>query len=64
MDIGVNLHYSPVHLQPFYRKLGFQEGNFPEAESYGKEAISIPLYPALTDVKQNRVIATLNNFFK
>src|SRR6056297_2422836 len=39
-DIGVNLHYMPVHLQPYYRKNGFREGQFPEAESYGKQAIS------------------------
>jgi len=63
-DIGVSLHYTPVHLQPFYRKLGFQEGNFPEAESHGKEAISLPLYPELTDDKQNRVIATLKKFIE
>ena len=62
--IGVHLNYMPVHLQPYYRDLGFQEGNFPEAESHGKEAISLPLYPELTDDKQNRVIDTLNNFFK
>ena len=64
--VGINLqvHYIPVHLQPFYRKLGFQEGNFPEAEAYGREAISLPLYPDLTDDKQNRVIATLKDFIE
>ena len=60
--IGVNLHYIPVHLQPYYRDLGFEKGDFPESEQYGKEAISLPLYPKLTTEKQNRVIATLGNF--
>ena len=60
--IGVNLHYIPVHLQPYYRELGFKEGDFPESEQYGKEAISLPLYTKLTLEKQNRVIATLKGF--
>ena len=58
--IGVNLHYMPVHLQPYYRKLGFQEGDFPETEKYGQEAISLPLFPNLTENKQDRVIAMLS----
>ena len=57
--IGVNLHYIPVHLQPYYRKLGFQEDDFPEAEAYGSEAISLPLYPDLNDEHQDYVIETL-----
>lgn len=48
-NILVNLHYIPVHLQPWYRKLGFTEGDFPVSESYYKQAISIPCYPDLTD---------------
>jgi hypothetical protein len=55
----VNLHYTPVHLQPYYRNLGFQEGDYPEAESYGYEAISLPIYPDLTNGEQNYVIETL-----
>ena len=47
--IGVNLHYMPVHLQPYYREIGFQEGDFPKAEKYGQEAISLPLFPIMTD---------------
>jgi len=61
--IGVNLHYMPVHLQPYYRNFGFQEGDFPEAEKYGKEAISLPIFLKLTAEKQNRVIALLKSFF-
>ena len=57
--IGVGLHYMPVHLQPYYRSLDFKEGNFPEAEAYGKEAISLPLYPGLRDGEQDHIITTL-----
>jgi UDP-4-amino-4,6-dideoxy-N-acetyl-beta-L-altrosamine transaminase len=59
--IGVNLHYMPVHLQPYYRKFGFKEGDYPEAEKYSQEAISLPLYPSLSDSKQDHVIATLRS---
>ena len=57
--IGVNLHYIPVHLQPYYRALGFQPGDFPEAEAYYGQAISLPMYPALTDAQQDEVIGQL-----
>ena len=59
--IGVNLHYMPVHLQPYYRKFGFKEGDYPNAEKYSQEAISLPLYPSLTDSEQDHVIATLRS---
>ena len=57
--IGVNLHYIPVHLQPYYRALGFAPGQFPEAERYYAEAISLPMYPTLTDAQQAEVVAAL-----
>ncbi len=47
--IGVNLHYIPVHRQPYYEGLGFKAGYCPEAEQYYAEAISLPMYPGLTD---------------
>jgi UDP-4-amino-4,6-dideoxy-N-acetyl-beta-L-altrosamine transaminase len=53
--IGVNLHYIPVHLQPYYRQVGFREGDFPEAERYYAEAITLPLYPAMTDAQQDQI---------
>ena len=43
--IGVQLHYSPVHLQPYYRTLGFSDGDFPEAEAYATNAMSLPYSP-------------------
>ncbi|MGR3176666.1 MAG: UDP-4-amino-4,6-dideoxy-N-acetyl-beta-L-altrosamine transaminase [Candidatus Anammoxibacter sp.] len=57
--IGVNLHYIPVHTQPYYQRLGFKEGEFPEAEKYYREAISLPMFPMLTNEEQDRVISTL-----
>jgi UDP-4-amino-4,6-dideoxy-N-acetyl-beta-L-altrosamine transaminase len=57
--VGVNLHYFPVHLQPYYRRLGFRAGQFPEAEAHGREAITLPLYPGMTDDDQGLVIGSL-----
>lgn len=59
MDIGVNLHYIPVYHQPYYRNLGFKVGYCLEAEQYYAEAISLPMYPNLTEMQQDRVIAAL-----
>ncbi|MBR9814893.1 hypothetical protein GYB61_13695 [bacterium] len=58
-DIGVNLHYIPVHLQPYYRRFGFTPGDFPIAEDYYSRAISIPLHAGLTDVEQQTVVEAL-----
>jgi UDP-4-amino-4,6-dideoxy-N-acetyl-beta-L-altrosamine transaminase len=57
--IGVNLHYIPVHTQPFYRKLGFGPGQYPEAERFYNEAISLPMFSALTESQQNQVVAAV-----
>ena len=57
--ILVNLHYIPVHMQPYYQKMGFASGQFPEAEKYYKEAISIPLFSAMTEGQQDTVCSTL-----
>ncbi len=57
--IGVNVHYFPVHLQPYYRALRFSEGNFPRAEEYYKKAISLPMYPGLTNAEQEFVVSSL-----
>ncbi len=57
--IGVNVHYIPVHFQPDYQRLGFRRGQFPEAERYYYEAITLPLYPTLSDAEQDRVVDTL-----
>ena len=56
--IGVNLHYIPVHTQPYYQRLGFNWGDFVNAERYYQEAISIPLYYDLERNSQERVVNT------
>ncbi|WP_088242259.1 UDP-4-amino-4,6-dideoxy-N-acetyl-beta-L-altrosamine transaminase [Calothrix rhizosoleniae] len=57
--IGVNLHYIPVHTQPYYQQLGFKYGDFPQVEKYYQEAISLPLYYGLTQEDQDRIVASL-----
>jgi len=57
--IGVNLHYIPVHTQPYYQNMGFKQGDFPEAERYYSEAISLPMYQGLTDQQQDEVVRAL-----
>lgn len=61
--IGVNLHYIPVHTQPYYRNLGFTTGQFQESENYYQEAISIPLHHTMTISQQDTVIAELKTFY-
>jgi dTDP-4-amino-4,6-dideoxygalactose transaminase len=57
--IGVQLHYSPVHQQPYYRSLGGVTGKLPEAEAYGHSAISLPIFPGLTMPEQDRIVQEL-----
>tara|TARA_Y100000589_G_C27186205_1_gene642778 strand:+ start:610 stop:1797 length:1188 start_codon:yes stop_codon:yes gene_type:complete len=62
--IGVQVHYIPVHLHPYYRNLGFKDGDFPEAELYAKNAITLPLYPGLAEKDQTKVVEVLKNLLK
>jgi len=57
--IGVNLHYIPVPAQPYYERMGFRKGDFPEGERYYSEAISLPLYPTMSTAQQDEVIDVL-----
>lgn len=57
--IGVNVHYIPVHLQPYYRRMGFKPGDFPAAEAYYARALSLPMFAALTEAQQDRVVERL-----
>jgi UDP-4-amino-4,6-dideoxy-N-acetyl-beta-L-altrosamine transaminase len=59
--IGVNVHYIPIHLQPYYQKLGFKEGSFPNAENYYSRAISIPLFHSMTEDQQDEVYNVLRS---
>ncbi|WP_108649724.1 UDP-4-amino-4,6-dideoxy-N-acetyl-beta-L-altrosamine transaminase [Dongshaea marina] len=58
-EIGVNLHFIPVHTQPFYQQFGFKSGDFPVAENYYRRAISLPLFHSMTELQQDRVIQAL-----
>lgn len=62
--ILVNLHYIPIYRQPHYEKMGFSKGYCPEAEKYYSEVISIPMYPGLTEIMQNRVVAAIKEATK
>jgi UDP-4-amino-4,6-dideoxy-N-acetyl-beta-L-altrosamine transaminase len=57
--IGVNVHYIPIHTQPYYARLGFQRGDFPHAERYYERALSLPLFPAMMAEEQRYVVQTL-----
>lgn len=57
--VAANVHYIPIHLQPHYRAMGFNEGDFPAAEAYYRGAITIPLFPAMSDAQQDYVVEKL-----
>jgi UDP-4-amino-4,6-dideoxy-N-acetyl-beta-L-altrosamine transaminase len=58
-NIGVNLHYIPVHLQPYYQQLGFNKGDFPQAELYYQNAVTLPLFPDLSMQDQDYVVSCI-----
>jgi len=58
-SIGVNVHYIPIHRQPYYQQFGFQEVNFNNSESYYSRALSIPMYHSMTVEQQDKVITSL-----
>lgn len=58
-QIGVNVHYIPIHTQPYYAALGFRRGDFPVAEHYYRRALSLPLFPAMTEHQQDIVVSAL-----
>lgn len=58
--VGVNVHYIPVHLHPYYQSLGFKKGDFPNAEQFYERAITLPLFPTLSSEQQETVITALN----
>ena len=59
LDIGVNVHYIPIHLQPYYQALGFKAGDFPHAEHFYQHALTLPLFPSMTESEQDQVISAL-----
>lgn len=62
--IGVNVHYIPIHTQPYYQRLGFRWGDFPVAEQYYRETLSLPIYYGFSDQQQEYVIQTLSEMFR
>ena len=58
----VNIHYIPIHFHPYYRKLGFKKGMFPNSEKYYDEAISLPIYPNLTKKHLLKIIKIVKSF--
>lgn len=58
-NIGINLHYIPIHTQPYFAELGFKKGEFPEAERYYQQAFSLPIFPDMTDQQQSRICDAL-----
>ena len=62
--IGVNVHYIPIHTQPYYKKLGFKEGDFPNSENYYSRAISLPLFHAMTLNQQDEVFNALKSVLR
>lgn len=64
-NIGVNVHYIPVHLHPFYRrKFGYKHGDYPKAEAYYERAITLPIFPKMSDADVEDVIATTRKVIK
>ena len=59
--VAVNIHYIPIHRQPYFEKKGFKAGDFPEAEQFHREVISLPMFPSLTTEEQERVIELLRD---
>ena len=63
-DIGVNIHYIPIHTHPYYQDLGFRIGDFPNAENFYDQAITLPLFPSMTFEQQDYIINTLKEILK
>jgi hypothetical protein len=63
-NIFAQIHYIPVHLQPYYRQFGWKEGDLPHAENYYRNCISLPMFPSLTDEDQHFVIDKINSYYE
>jgi len=63
-NIYAQIHYIPCHLMPYYRNLGWKEGDFAYAEEYYKHCISLPIFPTLSDEEQSFVIERINSFYE
>ncbi|NDD49652.1 MAG: UDP-4-amino-4,6-dideoxy-N-acetyl-beta-L-altrosamine transaminase, partial [Alphaproteobacteria bacterium] len=63
-EIGVNLHYIPIHTHPYYQKMGFKKGDFPQSERFYSQAISLPIHPTLKKEEQNKIIAAVKEIIQ
>ena len=57
--VGVNVHYIPIHTQPYYAQMGFKLGDFPQAEAYYAQAVSVPMFPTMNEAQQDQVVAAV-----
>lgn len=64
LKVAANLHYIPIHRQPYYESLGFKVGDFPEAEQFHRDVISLPMFPTISKTEQKHVIASLKKSLK
>ena len=62
-DIGVNVHYKPIHTQPYYMRLGFFEGQYPRAEDYYRKAVSLPIHPGLSGDQWTYIVTKVKEFY-
>jgi dTDP-4-amino-4,6-dideoxygalactose transaminase len=62
--IFAQIHYIPCHLMPYYRELGWKEGDMPNAEKYYENCISLPMFPTLSDEEQQFVVDSINSFYE
>jgi UDP-4-amino-4,6-dideoxy-N-acetyl-beta-L-altrosamine transaminase len=63
-QVFAQIHYIPCHLMPYYRQLGWKEGDLPHAEAYYTKCISLPMYPTLTEAEQNKVIELIRAYYR
>lgn len=62
-NIFAQVHYIPVHLMPYYRQFGWKEGSFPNAETYYKNCLSLPMYPTLSEKEQDFVVKIISEYY-
>ena len=61
-DIGVNVHYIPIHLHPFYKSINFKKGDFPVSENYYQHCISLPMFPTLNNMELEYIVNKIISF--
>jgi dTDP-4-amino-4,6-dideoxygalactose transaminase len=63
-NIGVNVHYIPIHMQPYFQNFGFKQGDFPNSEAYYESALTLPLFSSMTSEQQDEVVTVLKNILQ